>query len=569
MKKVFPKGTLFLFLLKLSKDSLLQGNDKKDQSMKKLILLFLIILMSCESQETVDLIVYNANIYTVDSNFNMAESFAVMDGKIVEVGSSEDIINKYTSIKNLDAKGQTIVPGFIDAHCHFYGLGLNQQIVNLVGTKSFEDVIGRLRRFQNEKQTTFLQGRGWDQNDWKIKEFPTKERLDELFPNTPVSIRRIDGHALLANQKALDLAGVTINTKVDGGEVVIENGKLTGVLIDNPMELVEAIIPKPTLNTKIQALKDAQDICFKYGLTTVNDAGLDKNIIQLIDSLQKSGDLQMRVYAMISNKKENLDYYLPKGKIKTDKLNVSSVKVYADGALGSRGATLKQEYSDKHNHFGAMVTHPKDINAVAKRIADSEYQMNTHAIGDSANVVVLKAYQDVLKDKKGRRWKIEHAQVITGNDFDYFENENIIPSVQPTHATSDMYWADERLGHRIKGAYAYKDLLAKSGTIALGTDFPVEHVSPFYTFYAAVARQDLRQFPKGGFQMENALTREETLKGMTIWAAHSNFEEDEKGSIEAGKFADFILLDNNIMEVPVNEIPNIKVLKTFVEGVAQ
>lgn len=537
--------------------------------MKKLIVIILIIFTSCKSQEKVDLIIYNANIYTVDGNFNKAEAVAIKDGKFVEVGTSETIQNKYASDAMIDSKGQTIVPGFIDAHCHFYGLGMNQQVVDLVGTKSFDEVLERLQAFQKEKQTSFLLGRGWDQNDWEIKEFPTKEKLDELYPNIPVSIRRIDGHALLANQKALDMAGISIDTKIDGGEVVLKDGKLTGVLIDNPMYLVNSIIPKPSTKTKIQALKDAQKICFDYGLTTVNDAGLNRDVIQLIDSLHRTGDLNIRVYAMVSNKKENLDYYLPKGKIKTDKLNVSSVKVYADGALGSRGATLKEEYSDKHNHFGAMVTRPDEIDALAMRIASSDYQMNTHAIGDSANVVVLKAYQNALKDKKDRRWKVEHAQVITDNDFDYFENENIIPSVQPTHATSDMYWADERLGDRIKGAYAYKDLLKRSGTIALGTDFPVEHVSPFYTFYAAVARQDLQQYPDGGFQMENALTREETLKGMTIWAAHSNFEEDEKGSIEAGKFADFIILDKDIMEVPTEEIPDIEVLQTYLGGVAQ
>ncbi len=537
--------------------------------MKKLILLFLIIFISCKSQDPVDLIVYNANIYTVDDDFSKAEAVAVKDGKFVEVGTSEDIQKNYSSKEIIDANGQTVLPGFIDAHCHFYGLGLDQQIVDLVGTESFEEVLDKLVAFQNKNKTTFLEGRGWDQNDWEIKEFPTKDKLDEIFPDIPVVIRRIDGHAILINQKAIDLAGITANTNEEGGQVEKENNQLTGIIIDKPMDLVDSIIPKPSLNTKIQALKDAQDICFKFGLTTINDAGLDKDVIQLIDSLQQSGDLNMRVYAMVSNKKENLDYYLPKGKIKTDKLNVQSVKVYADGALGSRGASLKEPYSDKHNHFGAMVTHPDDIQAVANRIANSEYQMNTHAIGDSANVVVLKAYQNVLKDKKDRRWKVEHAQVITDNDFDYFENENIIPSVQPTHATSDMYWADERLGDRLKGAYAYKELLEKSGTIVLGTDFPVEHVSPFYTFYAAVARQDLKQYPEGGFQMENALTREETLKGMTIWAAHSNFEEHEKGSIESGKFADFIILDKNIMEVTVNEIPNIKVLQTFVDGVAQ
>lgn len=537
--------------------------------MKKAIFILLIILSSCSKRDAVDLIVYNANIYTVSANFGKAEAVAVKDGRFIEVGTSEAILAKYVSEEILDIKWQTIVPGFIDAHCHFYGLGMNQQRVDLVGTNSFDEVLQRLQKFQNEKQTTFLRGRGWDQNDWEIKEFPTKEKLDEMFPDFPVVIQRVDGHAYLANQAALDLAKITSETKVEGGEIVKNNSELTGVLVDNPMDLIDSIIPKPSLQTKIQALKDAEKICFEYGLTTVNDAGLDKDVIQLIDSLHQTGDLNIRVYAMVSNKPENLDYFLPKGKIKTDKLNVQSVKVYADGALGSRGATLKEPYSDKHNHFGAMVTHPDDIQLVAQRIAKSEYQMNTHAIGDSANVVVLKAYENSLKGHKDRRWKVEHAQVITNNDFDFFENENIIPSVQPTHATSDMYWADDRLGDRIIGAYAYKELLNKSGTIVLGTDFPVEHVSPFYTFYAAVSRQDLDQYPKGGFQMENALTREETLRGMTIWAAHSNFEENEKGSIEVGKFADFIILDKNIMEVPLEEVPNIKVVNTYLGGEAQ
>ena len=525
--------------------------------MKKAIFILLVLFMSCSKKEKVDLIVHNANIYTVDANFSKEEALAVKDGKFLDAGTSEKILELYNSDETMDAKGQTIVPGFIDGHCHFYGLGLNQQEVNLIGTKSFDDVLNRLVAFQKEKGTDFLEGRGWDQNDWEIQEFPTKEKLDELFPDFPVVIERVDGHAYLVNQAALDLAKITANTEIEGGEIVKNKGKLTGVLVDNPMNLIDSIAPEPSTKKKIQALLDAQKICFDFGLTTVNDAGLDKNVIELIDSLHNTGDLKIRVYAMVSNKPENLDYFLPKGKIKTDKLNVQSIKVYADGALGSRGATLKEPYSDKHNHFGAMVTHPDEIQNVADRIANSEYQMNTHAIGDSANIVVLKAYENALKEQKDRRWKVEHAQVITDNDFDYFKNENIIPSVQPTHATSDMYWADERLGDRIKGAYAFKDLLKKSGTLVLGTDFPVEHVSPFYTFYAAVARRNLEQYPEDGFQMENALSREETLKGMTIWAAHSNFEEMEKGSIEAGKFADFILLDKNIMEVSIEEIPDI------------
>jgi len=539
--------------------------------MKKLLsLLILITAFSCSQKEAADLLVFNANIYTVDQNFSKAEAFAIKDGKIIGIGTNTDIQERFERNEFLDAGGKTIVPGLIDAHCHFYGLGMNQQIVDLVGTKSFDEVLKRLQDFQKQKNTAFLRGRGWDQNDWEIKEFPTKDKLDELFPNVPVAIERVDGHAYLVNTKALELAGITENTKIEGGEIVKQNGKITGVLVDNPMSLVDAVIEKPSRATNVQALLDAQKICFDLGLTTVSDAGLDKNIIELIDSLQQSGDLKMRVYAMVSNKKENLDYYLPKGKIKTDRLNVQSVKVYGDGALGSRGATLKTEYSDKKGHFGAMVTSPKDLEALAQRIAKSDYQMNTHAIGDSANSHILKTYDKVLNGKTNRRWRIEHAQVIDASDFKYFKNDNIIPSVQPTHATSDMYWADERLGdQRIKGAYAFKDLLDLSGTVALGTDFPVERVSPFLTFYAAVARKDLENYPEGGFQKENALTREETLRGMTIWAAHSNFEDHEKGSIEVGKFADFIILDQDIMTIPENSIPQIQVEQTFVNGVAQ
>lgn len=274
----------------------------------------------------------------------------------------------------------------------------------------------------------------------------------------------------------------------------------------------------------------------------------------------------MRVYAMVSATSNNLDYYLPKGIVKTEKLHVRSVKVYGDGALGSRGAAMKASYSDKHNHFGAMVTTSEEVNHLAKRIAESDYQMNSHAIGDSANVVILKAYQSALQGKGDRRWKIEHAQIVDVNDFDYF-SKGIIPSIQPTHATSDMYWAEERIGSsRMQGAYAYKTLLEKAGLVALGTDFPVEQVNPFHTFYAAVARKDSKLFPQEGFQMKDALSRQEALRGMTIWSAYSNFEEKEKGSIEIGKWADFIVLDKDIMRVPIDEVLMMKVEQTYLGG---
>ena len=538
--------------------------------MKKL--LSLIILMSClscqTSKETVDSIIINASVYTVNSNFDKAEAFAIKDGKFVDVGTNAEIQEKYTSETIIDAKGQTVVPGLIDAHCHFLGMGFNQQSVNLVGTKSFDEVVQRVVEFQKEKNLNYIVGRGWDQNDWDIKEFPNKAKLDSLFPNTPISLTRIDGHAILCNQAALDLGKVTVNSKIDGGEVVIENGKLSGVLIDNAENLVMNYWPKSSRQDVVNALLDAQKVCFDYGLTTVDDAGLSPESIQIIDSLQQAGDLKIRIYAMVSASKENLEYYLNKGITKTDRLNVSSFKYYADGALGSRGAMLRAPYSDKPGHFGLLVTDLETFNDAAQRIANSEFQMNTHAIGDSANHAVLQTYSKVLNGKSNRRWRVEHAQVISPEDFKYYND--IIPSIQPTHATSDMYWAEDRLGaERVKGAYAYKQLLNAYGKVALGTDFPVEQVSPFLTFYAAVARQDLEQYPEGGYQMENALTREETLKGMTIWAAYSNFEENEKGSIEVGKFADFIILDTDIMTVDAHQIPTIKVVKTFVDGKEQ
>ena len=535
--------------------------------MKKFFFILLVLSIGCgQKKEKVDLIVINSNTYTVDGDFSKAEAFAVNEGRFVATGTTAEIQQMYTADTILNAEGKTITPGLIDAHCHFYGLGQKQQVVDLMGTESFEEVLKKVKEFQEQNPKDFVLGDGWDQNDWEVKEFPTKDKLDALFPDTPVALSRIDGHALLVNQKALDKAGIDKNTKVEGGEIVKKDGELTGILIDNPMDLVYAVIPHMGRAAQIKALKDAEKICLEYGLTTVNDAGLSRSTIELIDSLHQTGDLSIRVYAMVSATQSNLDYYLSQDPYKTERLNVRSIKVYGDGALGSRGAAMREPYSDKPGHYGAMVTPVSDLEALADRIAATEFQMNTHAIGDSANVVILRAYKKSLQGMKDRRWKVEHAQIISPSDFDYFK-DGIIPSVQPTHATSDMYWAGDRIGkEREKGAYAYKTLLQKAGTIALGTDFPVEQVSPFLTFYAAVGRKDLNDYPEGGYQMKDALTREETLKGMTIWAAYSNFEEDEKGSIEVGKLADFTVYSDNLMEVPITKVPDIKVEQTYVNG---
>lgn len=530
----------------------------------KIILSILIFFSLFGCKKNVDLIVYNANVYTVDNNFTIVNAIAIKDGLFFDVGGN-DILKKYNAQETYDLNGSTILPGLIDAHCHFYGLGLNQQVIDLVGTKSFDEIILKLKSKSNDNNSV-IKGSGWDQNDWDIKEFPNKKELDMLFPDTPVVLERIDGHAYLVNQKALDMAKITTKTQNSSGTLVKNNGELTGVLIDGPMELIDNVLPELSNLEKEQALLDAQEICFKNGLTTVDDAGLSKETIFLIDELQKKNILKMRVYAMVSNSKENLEYFLNKGPIKTPRLNVSSVKIYGDGALGSRGATLKSPYHDDKENFGKLITTPKQLEDLASKIANANFQMNTHAIGDSTVKLLLNTYSKVLKNKKDPRWRIEHSQIIDLKDMDGF-NEKILPSVQPTHATSDMYWAEDRVGSsRINGAYAYKTLLNKSKVIGLGTDFPVERVNPFHTFYAATSRKDLNGYPEKGFQSQNALSREETLKGMTIWAAYLNFEENEKGSIEKGKLADFIIIDRDIMKIDIDETPKTEVLKTYVSG---
>ena len=388
-----------------------------------------------------------------------------------------------------------------------------------------------------------------------------------MFPDRPVLLRRVDGHAAIANKAALDLAGIKPGDNLTGGEIEEMEGTLTGILIDNAIGLVGAKIPSSTDDQLKKGLLEAQANCFAMGLTTIDDCGLGFETVESIKKLQEAGKLKMRVYVMLSDEKKNYDYATKTGMIKTDKLNVRSFKVYGDGALGSRGACLLEPYADKPGHYGFLLSNPAHFDSVANWIYDKGWQMCTHAIGDSGNRTMLNIYARYLKGKNDRRWRIEHAQIINRYDFNLFGANSIIPSVQPTHATSDMYWAGDRVGSvRITGAYAYKQLLNENGWLPLGTDFPVEDISTFKTFYAAVVRKDAKGWPENGYQMENALSREETLKGMTIWAAKSNFEENEKGSLEKEKFADFVILDADLMKVAPEKILDVKVLKTFLGG---
>jgi predicted amidohydrolase YtcJ len=527
-----------------------------------------LFLFSCSSAEKADLIVHNAVVYTVDSSFTIAQAFAVKDGKFLETGSNEAILKKYKAAQTVDAGGKAVYPGFIDSHCHFLRYGLSLQNADLTGTASFREIIERIQGHRSQyPNATWLVGRGWDQNDWAEKTFPTKDTLDRLFPDTPVFLERIDGHAALVNQKALNLAGITASTRVSGGLVELKNNRPTGILVDNAVDLVSKAIPPPSRSELIQALQQAEKNCFAVGLTTIDDAGLSKAEVELIDSLQKAKALTMRMYVMLNPSQENQDHYFKNGPYKTDHLNVRSFKIYADGALGSRGACLLHDYHDMPGNTGFLLQTPDDLKNIARALYQHNFQMNTHCIGDSANRLLLDFYGELLKGRNDRRWRIEHAQVVSAADVQKFGEYSVIPSVQPTHATSDMYWAGDRLGDtRVKTAYAYRDLYKQNQTIAFGSDFPVEAINPLYGFHAAVARQDARNYPRGGFQPENAMTREQALRGMTIWAAYSNFEENEKGSIEKGKLADFVVLENDIMKANNSALRNINVILTFAGG---
>ena len=534
------------------------------------VLSFTLLLSSCMKTEEVDLIIHNGNIVSVTEDSLIFDAMAIKSGRIIAIGKEQQILNKYSAAESIDLQLDWVYPGFIDAHCHFLGYGLSLQQLELKGTKSFEEVVERCINFNKNNISTWIEGRGWDQTIWENSSNPNKKALDDKFPNTPVLLRRVDGHMAIANQSALNIAGITTETEISGGFIEILNGEITGIISDKAVDHIRQFIPKPNEQQKKKALLDAQRNCFAVGLTTVDDAGLNKSDVQLIENLEKSEELKMRIYIMLSDTKENFDYYLDTvgGPYKTDRINVAAFKFYGDGALGSRGACLLSPYSDVDSaHYGMLLNNPNYYREKAQLIYDRGFQMCTHSIGDSTSRLILNIYGDILGGENDKRWRIEHAQVVDSADFKLFKEFNIIPSVQPTHATSDMRWARLRLGKtRIRFGYAYQKLLYQNKLIALGTDFPIESINPIETFYAAVARKNKNGMPKNGFQIENALSRWETLKGMTIWAALSNFEEQDKGSLEVNKLADFTILDRNILTVPEDEILETQVKATYVNG---
>ncbi|MBD3637320.1 MAG: amidohydrolase [Crocinitomicaceae bacterium] len=533
-------------------------------------LLFLsipILFTSCFKSKQADLIVHNAQIYTCDEDFNVYDAMAIKDGKIIEVGAEREIMNRYVANEVIDAEWKAVFPGFHDAHCHFEGYAKTLIEVDLTGSKSYDEMIDRIVEFEKKNEMEWCTGRGWDHTLWPGKKFPTNERLNKIFPEKPVAFRRVDGHAAIVNQKALDIAGITPETVIPGGEIVVKDGKCTGLLLDNAFDSLAVHIPVLSEEEMLPIMQQAQEDLFEVGLTSINDAGIEHKDLDKFIKWYSNGDLKIKNYCMLFPDEENLAFAKDSGIYRTGNLHIRSFKIVADGSLGSRSACLLEEYADQHGHFGFLLRDPEAIKEIAELAVMLDYQVNTHCIGDSTNRTILKIYEEVIGSVSDHRWKIEHAQVLAPKDFDYFEMYNIIPSVQPTHCTSDMRWAEERLGSsRVKHAYAYQVLLDRAGKIALGTDFPVEGISPLETFYAAVSRQDKDGYPENGFQSENALDPMDALYGMTIWPAYSNFENHEKGSLEAGKAADFVILDRDIMRIRYEDILNTFVVATYLNG---
>lgn len=532
------------------------------------LLLLAPLAAGCFQNKEADLVVHNAVIHSMDEAGTVYQAMAVKDGRILELGPEREILNRYRAKERHDAAGRSVYPGFIDGHCHFLGYGLNKQKVDLTGTRSWHEVLERTTAFaRTHPGPGWLLGRGWDQNQWADAEWPDNRALDSLFPERPVLLQRVDGHAAVVNSAAMRAVGLDTEAEVEGGLLMKRNDRPTGLLVDNAVNVFQRVFDEADEATKRKALLDAQADCFAAGLTMVCDAGLDTGTIALIRRMQQEGVLKMRVYAMVADAPGNLDHFAHHGAIDDERLKVNSVKVYADGALGSRGALLKAPYSDQPGHRGLQLATRAHFAEVAAWCMAHGFQMNTHCIGDSANKLLLDVYGEVLHGTNDRRWRIEHAQVVSPADRPLFARYSIVPSVQPTHATSDGPWAGERLGaERIAHAYAYEDLRRSMGLVALGTDFPVEGIDPLQTFRSAVFRQTRDGWPEGGYQPANALSPADALRGMTIWNALASFTEDELGSLEPGKRADLTVVDRDLEKVDAAGARRARVVATFVNG---
>jgi len=525
-----------------------------------------------------DLVVTNARIYTVDETRPVVEALAVRGGRVVFAGSRRGAMTLAgAATRVMDLGGRTVIPGMTDAHAHLLGLGAALRTVDLTGASSYDEVIARVAaRAREAPAGSWILGRGWDQNRWPDTRFPTHDALSAAVPDRPVWLERVDGHAGLANARAMRAAGVTAATRdPEGGRVERDGaGAPTGVFVDNAQGLVDRAVPEATREelraSVLAAVKEAN----RWGLVAIHDAGATRRTIEVYEELARAGRFDLRDYVMVADDSASLDHYFrlgPRSALHGGRLWVRAVKLYADGALGSRGAALLAPYSDDPNNTGLLVSAPEHIRRRTERALRAGFQVNTHAIGDRGNRVVLDAYERALAavPRADPRLRVEHAQVVSPEDIPRFAALGVIPSMQASHQTSDMGWAERRVGaERIKGAYAWRSLLRTGVVIPNGSDFPVEQVNPLIGFHSAVTRQDPQNQPPGGWYPEQRMTRDEALRAMTIWPAYAAFMEKDAGSLSPGKYADFVVLDQDIMEVPAERIMATRVLATYLGGKA-
>ena len=532
--------------------------------------------LGAQPARTADLILVNARVYTVDDNRPMVAAFAVKDGRILFAGSEVEVrALAGPATRVIDAGQATVIPGMVDAHAHLLNLGTSLRNVKLAGSKSYEEVIARVvERARTMKPGEWIEGRGWDQNLWPVKEFPTHEALSRAVPNNPVVLSRIDGHAILANSMAMRLAKVTAATRdPSGGRIIrMADNSPSGVFVDNAESLVMRSVPNLTTDQRRDAILTAIAEANKWGLVGLHDAGASRGTIDLYESLAREGRYNLRNYVLISDDSADIAHYMargPQSALHDGRIWIRAIKLYSDGALGSRGAALLAPYSDEAGNTGLLVSQPAHIQRVATAALRGGFQLGVHAIGDRGNRIVLDAYDAALKavPTADHRFRIEHSQVISPEDIPRFAKLGVIPSMQASHQTSDMGWAEARVGAaRIRGAYAWRSLLNTGVIIPNGSDFPVEEVNPLISFHSAVSRQDPSNAPPGGWYPEQVMNRDEALRSMTLWPAYAAFQEKEMGSISPGKYADFVILDRDIMTVPVEEILQTRVKSTWIGG---